>query len=121
MQLVVLTFCLDRVERCLGCQHASFHGVMRALDAWQIHEACAASDQRAARKRELRYALQAALVNSPRAVDQALAPLKQGPHVRMQFKALKLIKRRQPRVLVTQMNHEADSNQRIIVFIGQVI
>ncbi len=41
--------------------------------------------------------------------------------MRMKFETLKLVERRQPRVLVAQVNDEANRNQRVLIFIGQVI
>ena len=45
----------------LGRQHAGKHRVMAALDARNVHKAGRAADQRAARKRQFRHGLIAAL------------------------------------------------------------
>ena len=54
------------------------HGVVRALDARNVHEARAASDQRAAREGQLRDGLPAALGDGARAIADALAAFQNG-------------------------------------------
>jgi hypothetical protein len=59
------------------------HGVVRALDLGQVDEAGGVAEKKAAREREARHGLDAALNQRTRAVRDALAALERVPHERM--------------------------------------
>ena len=103
--------CRQRLEGCLGRQHAALECVVAALDARQVDEARRAADQRAAGEDELGHRLHAALVDGARTVGQALAALQVLGDLGMGLEALELVERREVRILVLKVNHEADGNQ----------
>ena len=61
---------LDGLEDALRCEHATLHGRVRPLDLGHVHEPCAAAGEAAAGERQLRDALEAALVQGAGAVSE---------------------------------------------------
>ena len=109
-------------ERCGGGfrrQHAGQHRVMRALDARHIHEAGVAADQRAARERQLRHRLVAALGHRARAIGEPLAAVERVAHERMRLEALEFLERRQIRIRIIQMHDEPDRHQIVVEVIKE--
>ena len=92
---------------------------MAALDARHVDEARRAADQRAARERQLRHRLIAALGDGARAVGQALAALEGAADQRMGLEALEFLERRQIRIGVVEMDDEADRNQIVVEVIEE--
>jgi hypothetical protein len=90
-----------------------------AFDPRQVHEARAASDQRAAREGELGHRLQASFVDRTRTVGDPLAPRERIANRRMRLEALELVVRRQMRVRVIEMNDEPDGDQVLAVVIEE--
>ena len=73
--LVVGAARAERRGDVLGRQHAAAHRVVNTLDARHVDEAGGAADQRAARERQARHRLPAALGDGARAVGEPLAAL----------------------------------------------
>src|SRR5204862_6219180 len=82
-------------------------------------EAGGAADQRTARERQLRHRLIATLGDDACAVGQPLAALERGANFRMGLEALEFLERRQIRIGVVEMNHEADRNQIVVEVIEE--
>ncbi len=91
-------------------QHAGLDGRMRALDLDAVEEAGAAADQHAAGKREPRQRLQTTFVDGARSIGDTLAAVEIGTNLRVQFPALKLVKRRKVRVSVVQRDDQAEKD-----------
>ncbi len=108
MSLVIGAAGSERRRDMLGRQHARQHRVVRALDARHVDEAGRAADQRAAGEGQLRHRLVAALGDGARALGEPLAALEGVADQRMGLEALELLERRQIRVVVVEMHHEAD-------------
>jgi hypothetical protein len=70
-------------ERRLGGKHAGFHRRVTALDAGHVDETGRAADQGPARENQLRNRLVAALVDRPRPIADAAAPLEDLPDRRI--------------------------------------
>src|SRR5262249_56670037 len=77
------------------------------------------AEPRAAGKGELRHGLIAAFGQRPRAIGEALTAREGSPHQRMRLEPLELLERRQIRVLVVEVNDEADRNQIFIEMIKE--
>src|ERR1700722_2971818 len=92
---------------------------MRTLDAGEINEAGRAADQRAARKDEFRHRLPPAGADRPRAIGDALAAEECINDQRMSFETLELIERRKGRVRVVEVNHEANSDEIVVIVIEE--
>jgi hypothetical protein len=73
----------------------------------------------AARESELRNRLQATFVDGPRAVGQALAALEIAADRRMGLEPLHLFERREVRVRIIQVRHEADRDQAVTEMIEE--
>ena len=98
-------------------QDARQHRVVRPLDARHVHEAGGAADERAAGKDQLRHRLPAALGQRARAIGEALAAFERCADQRVGLEALEFVERRQRRVLVVEMDDEADRDQPIVVMV----
>src|SRR5262249_60579936 len=85
----------ERLRDVAGREHAGQHGVVRTLDTRHVDETGGATDQRAARKYELRHRLVAAFGDGARAVSDALAVREGVAHQRVGLEALKLVERRE--------------------------
>ncbi len=81
---------------------------MAALDARQIDEARAASNQRATGKRQFRHRLRAAFGDRARAIADALSAGKNFGDGRVGFGALEFAEGVQPGILVVEMDHKTD-------------
>jgi hypothetical protein len=99
--------------------HAREHGVVTALDARHVHEARRAADQRTAGEGELRHGLIAAFGNRSRAIGEAFAALQHIADHRMLLEALEFVERRECRVLIIQVHHEADGDKIFVEMIEE--
>src|ERR1700693_4061594 len=90
---------------------------MGALDARQIEKAGGIADQGAAREYQLRHRLPAALRDRPRPVADAPASGEGVAHQRVGLEALEFLERREERILIVEMHHEADRYQPVVVMI----
>ncbi len=104
----------QRRESGLRAQHPGLHRVVRALDARHVEKARRIADQRAAGKGEFRNRLQAALADRARAVTDALAAFEGAADRRVRLEALEFIVRRQVRIRVVEVHHEADRDQLVV-------
>ena len=118
-ELVVGAALRQRLGDMLGRQHAGQDGVVAALDARHVDEARRAADQRAARERQLRHRLIAALGDGARAIGQPLAALEGAADRRMGLEALEFLERRQIRIRVVEMDDEADRHQIVVEVIEE--
>ena len=92
----------------LGREHPGKHRIVAALDARHVHEAGGASDERSTGKNELRHRLPTAFRERARTVGEPFAAFKGGAHQRVGFESLKFGERRKVRILVVEMEYEAD-------------
>src|SRR5262249_27432222 len=92
---------------------------MRALDARHVHKARRAADQRAAREHEGWDGLPAALGDRARAIGDALAAFEERADLGMLLEALELVEGREERVLVIEMNDEADRHEPLAEMIHE--
>ncbi len=118
-QLVLGAAGVQRLVRGFSRLHAGEHGVVRTLDAGEVDEACRAAKQRAAGKSQARHGLDASGRNRARAVAQPLAALERLANERMGLVALELVERRKCRVLVVEMDDEADRDQAVFIMIEE--
>ena len=118
-QFVLLAVRAERVECCIGGQHACLDRGMAALDAAGVQEAGVATDQCAAGEGELGQRLQPAGRDCTRAVGNALGMFKERPDRRMGLVALEFFIRRQPRVLVAEADHVADRHLVVLEVIQE--
>src|SRR6188474_2152908 len=98
------------VEHGLGADHAALHRGMIALDLRHVEESGGVADQAAAGEGQLRDRLETALAQRPRAVGNPPAALEILSHIRVQLEALKLVERRQVRVVVVEPDYETDGD-----------
>ena len=110
-ELIRLAARLHSIEGRFRAHHAGEHGVMAALDAGHVDEACRAADQRAAREGELRHGLEAAFGDGARAIGDALAAFECLVDCRMLLEALELVEGREIGVLVVEVDDEAYRHQ----------
>ena len=89
-------------------EHARDHGVVAALDARHVDEACRTAKQRAAWEGQARHRLPAALGDRTRSIGQPLAALEHVAHHLMGLESLELVEGRERGILVVQMHHEAN-------------
>src|SRR5580704_18706679 len=92
---------------------------MAALEARHVDETRGTADERAAGKRKLRHRLVTAFGDGAGAVADALAARKRVADQRMGLEALEFLEWRQIRILVIEMNDEADGNQIIVEVIKE--
>mmetsp|Transcript_20651 Transcript_20651/g.48181 ORF Transcript_20651/g.48181 Transcript_20651/m.48181 type:complete len:315 (-) Transcript_20651:654-1598(-) len=92
--------------RCSG-KHSCLHCCMAALDLCHIEESSTATCQHPAGEGELWHGLQAALIETPRAIREARATLQQSLHSRMLLEALELLVRTHVWIGVIKANHHA--------------
>ena len=92
---------------------------MAALDARHVDEARGAADQRAAGERQLRHRLVAAFGDRARAIGEPLAAFEGRAHQRMRLEALEFLERIDVRVLVVEMDDEADRHQIVVEVIEE--
>ena len=118
-ELVVGAALRQRLGDVLGRQHAGQDRVVAALDARHVDEARRAADQRAARERQLRHRLVAALGDGARAIGEPLAALEGAADQRMGLEALEFVERRQIRIRVVEMHDEADRHQVVVEVIEE--
>ncbi len=85
---------------------------MRALDARDVHETRAASDQRAAWERQLRDGLPAALDDGARAIADALAALQNRRDEGVRLEALEFMERACVGVPIVQVHDETQRETR---------
>mmetsp|Transcript_1366 Transcript_1366/g.2725 ORF Transcript_1366/g.2725 Transcript_1366/m.2725 type:complete len:212 (+) Transcript_1366:687-1322(+) len=97
---------ISRLCRSLAREHC----VMIALDARHVDHSDRATEQRHARCHHLAQRLVAALGDRPRAICDAFAALQKGGDHRVMLEALELHVGEDVRVLVAEMDHEADVN-----------
>src|SRR4029077_9164372 len=102
---------LDCREGSLSRNHAGEHGVVAALDARHVHEACGAADQRSAGEGKAGNRLPAAFGESARAVGNASAAFELCGDERMQLGALKFFERVEIGIGVVEMYDETDRHQ----------
>src|SRR5260370_31327342 len=107
----------ERLPDVLGGEHAREHRVVRALDARHVDETGRAADERAARKREFRHRLPAALRDGARAVADALAARESVAHQRVRLEALEFLERREIGIGVVEVEDEADRYEGIAIVI----
>src|SRR5262249_26439717 len=110
-QLVVRAACADGSEGCLGGGDARQHGIVRALDARNVHEARRAAHENATRKREPGDGLPAALRERPRPVSDASAAGEGFANGWVGLEALKLPVGGEVGVLIVEMDDEPDRDQ----------
>ena len=103
----------------LGRVDARQDRVVAALDARHVDEAGRAAEQRAAGEHQLRHRLPAAFGDRARAVGDALAALEHVADGGMRLEALELLERRQIRVLVVEVDDEADRHEVLAVVIEE--
>src|SRR5436305_9084884 len=92
---------------------------MAALDARHIHESGRAAHKRSAGEGELRHRLPAALGECTRAIGKPLAAHEGVAHQRMGLEALKFLERREVRIFVVEMHHEANGNEIVVEMIEE--
>ena len=102
-----------------GRQHAAADRIVHALDARHIDKARRAANQRAARERQARHRLIAALGDGARAVAEPLATLEQVADRGMGLEALELIERRQVWIVIIEMHDEADRHQIVVIVVEE--
>src|SRR5271155_5346384 len=103
--------------RLLGGQHSRQYGVMGTLNAGEIHETCRAANERPAGKDEFRRRLPTSRGDHARAISYPFAPVEGPAHERMGLEALKLVERRERRVLIVEMDHKPDRDEPVAVVI----
>src|SRR5262245_23849431 len=92
---------------------------MAPLDARHIHESGRATHQGTAGKGKLRHRLPAALGQCARAVREPLGAIESCAQQRMGLEALELLVRREVRIFVIEMDHEADRNEPVVEMIKE--
>ena len=102
-----------------GSQHARFHGGVRTLDLQHIEKAGVVADQHAAGKREFRQGLNPAFHDRPGAIGNARSPCQRLAHERVVLPALKFIERAQVRVLVGQIDDQAQRHLVVLQVIEE--
>src|SRR5713101_6461576 len=90
---------------------------MAALYAGHVHESGRTTDERPAGKDELGNGLPAAFRQSARSIGEPFAAIECGAHQGMSLEPLEFIERRQIRILIIEMDHEADRNQVGVIVI----
>ena len=90
---------------------AGQHGIVRALDARHVHEACGTADEHTAGEGELRDRLPAALAERAGPISDALAALEGAANGRMGLEALELAVGRQVGIGIVQVHDKADRHQ----------
>ena len=118
-QLVVRAADLERSNESLGGKNAGEDRCVAALDARHVHEAGRAADQRAAGEDEARHALPAALGDGPRAIADAPAALEGLGDGGVRLEALELVEGRQVRVVVVEVDDEADGDEIVAEMIEE--
>ena len=103
-----------RLEDRLRGQHPGLHRGVGALDLGRVEGARLAADQHPARERELREALEAALVDGAGAVGDPPPALEGLADLRVGLEALHLLERREVRVLVVEPDDEADRDLGVL-------
>src|SRR5579863_10303123 len=107
----------ERLCDVLSSEHAGQDRVVTAFDARHVHETRSAADQRSTGKSKLRHRLPAAFSDGARAVTYPLAACEGVAHQRMCFEPLEFFERREVRILVVEVDDEADRNKIVAVVI----
>lgn len=104
---------INGVQGALCRQHATFHGIVGALDSRHVQESGTASYQTTSREGQLLgQALKSALVYSSSSVGDAGGAFEDMSHLRVRFITLELLEGTQPWILVVQSHHKANGNRR---------
>src|SRR5271169_4715619 len=105
----------QRLARLLGRQHSRQQCVMGPFDTSKIDETRRTANEGSARKDQLRHRLPPSRGDRARAIGYPFASIEGPAHEPMGLEALKLVVRRERRVLVIEMDHKADRNEPVAV------
>src|SRR5262249_33411617 len=118
-ELVIGAIGRERRGDTFGREHTAADRVVYALDARHVDKARRATDQRAAGKGEPRHRLIAALSDGARTIGEPLAALEHRADRRMGLEALEFVEGREIRIVVVEMDDEADRDQIVVVVIEE--
>ena len=119
LEFIAATPLADRLGDGVGGGDAGEHRIVAPLDARHIDHAGGTAEQRAPREDEFGQRLEATLGDRARAVGDPLAALEGWRDRGVGLEALELVVGRQVRVLVVEVDHEADGNEVVAVVVEE--